>query len=238
MLTNKICARPFFNSNYFHISLSIPICRPWTSLGSTVFTQIVFSYNYERLIRSISTPFCLPNKYALFVLIFLRPFYLSPLFVLPLFFPSISTPFISTPLLVLIFLLLLLLLPLFLLPTTLPSICTHNMYAFFRKIFPKKISTPKSVPKNFPKIFTYYNYSSPLLFNRKVNSSYSFYKILNTKFWRLYETIKTNGKNYYGFGGTKNSLLSECVLSRLFVSFGVSITMEAEAYLARVCRFS
>ena len=75
-------------------------------------------------------------------------------------------------------------------------ICTP----FSQKIFPKKISTPKAYPKNFPKIFTYYNYSSPLLFNRKVNSSYSFYKILNTKFWRLYETIKTNEKNYYDFG--------------------------------------
>ena len=103
MLTNKICARHISTLIYFHISLPIPICRPWTSLGNTVFTQIVFSYNYKKLIRSISTPFCLPNMYALFVLIFLRPFYLSPLFVLPLFFPSISTPFISTPLLVLIF---------------------------------------------------------------------------------------------------------------------------------------
>ena len=75
-------------------------------------------------------------------------------------------------------------------------ICTP----FSQKIFSKKISTPKAYPKNFPKIFTYYNYSSPLLFNRKVNSSYSFFKILNTKFWRLYETIKTNEKNYYDFG--------------------------------------
>ena len=142
--------------------------------------------------------------YALFLLIFLLLF-LRPL----LLTPSIHTPLISllykyaftrtyiyTPL----FLLPLLLLSLFLLPTTLPSICTHNMYTFFLKIFPKKISTPKAYPKNFPKIFTYYNYSSPLLFNRKVNSSYSFYKILNTKFWRLYETIKTNEKNYYYFG--------------------------------------
>lgn len=162
--------------------------------------QIVFSYNYERLIRSISTPFCLPNKYALFVLIFLRPFYLFPLFVLPLFFPSISTPFISTPLLVLIFVHLysysLSSYSLLLSPLYIHIICTP----FFSKIFSKKISTPKAYPKNFPKIFTYYNYSSPLLFNRKVNSSYSFYKILNTKFWRLYETIKTNGKNYYYFG--------------------------------------
>ena len=127
---------------YFHISLPIPICRPWTSLGNTVFMQIVSSYNYERLIRSISTPFYLHNIYVLFVLIFLRPFYLPPLFVLPLFFPSISTlstytlysylysyAFIFTPL----FLLPLLLLPLFLPPTTLPSICTHNIYAFFSK---------------------------------------------------------------------------------------------------------
>ena len=201
MLTNKICARPFFNSNYFHISLSIPICRPWTSLGSTVFMQIVSSYNYKRLIRSISTP----NKYTLFLLIFLLLFLRLSFFTPFLLIPSIHTPLISplykytftrtyirTPL----FLLPLLLLPLFLLPTTLPSICTHNIYAFFLKIFPKKISTPKAYPKNF----TYYNYSSPLLFNRKVNSSYSFYKILNTKFWRLYETIKTNGKNYYYFG--------------------------------------
>ena len=200
MLTNKICARPLFNSNYFHISLPIPICRPWTSLGNTVFMQIVSSYNYERLIRSISTP----NKYALFLRI-ICTYISTPL----LLIPSIRTPsflsfylyslykytftrtYIRTPLL---------LLPLFLLSTTLPSICTHNMYTFFLKIFPKKIGTLKAYPKNFPKIFTYYNYSSPLLFNRKVNSSYSFYKILNTKFWRLYETIKTNGKNYYYFG--------------------------------------
>ena len=167
--------------------------------------QIVSSYNYERLIRSISTP----NKYALFLLIFLllflrpsflRPFYLSPLFVLPLFFPSISTLLYLYALFVLIFVLLysyslssysLLLSPLY----------VHIIYTpFSQKIFPKKISTPKAYPKNFPKIFTYYNYSSPLLFNRKVNFSYSFYKILNTKFWRLYETIKTNGKNYYDFG--------------------------------------
>ena len=96
MLTNKICARHITTLIYFHIYLSIPICRPWTSLGSIVFMQIVSSYNYERLIRSISTP----NKYALFLLIFLliflRSFYLSPLFVLPLFFPSISALFTYT----------------------------------------------------------------------------------------------------------------------------------------------
>ena len=126
---------------YFHIYLSTPICRPWTSPGNTVFTQIVSSYNYERLIRSISTP----NKYALFlliflllfVLIFLRPFYLSPLFV-PLFSFPLSLPsllirsirtYIRTPLLLFL---------LFLLPTALPSICTHNMYAFFSKNFSQK----------------------------------------------------------------------------------------------------
>ena len=177
------------------LPLPIPICRHWTSLGNTVFTQIVSSYNYERLIRSISTP----NVYVLFLLIFLllflRPLLLTPLISL-LYKYAFTRTYIHTPL----FLLPLLLLSLFLLPTTLPSICTHNMYAFFRKIFPKKIGTLKAYPKNFPKIFTYYNYSFPLLSNRKVNSSYSFYKILNTKFWRLYETIKTNGKNYYDFG--------------------------------------
>ena len=89
MLTNKICARHITTLSQTDLPLPIPICRPWTSLGDTVFTQIVSSYNYERLIRSISTP----NVYALFLLIFvllfllifLRPFYLSPLF-----FPSIS----------------------------------------------------------------------------------------------------------------------------------------------------
>lgn len=137
--------------------------------------------------------------YALFVLIFLRPFYLSPLFVPPLFIPLLSTLFISTPLLVLIFVLLysysLSSYSLLLSPLYVHIICTP----FSQNIFPQKISTPKAYPKNFPKIFTYYNYSSPLLFNRKVNPSYSFYKILNTKFWRLYETIKTNEKNYYYF---------------------------------------
>ena len=125
-----------------------------------------------------------------FLLLFLRPLLLTPSIHTPLIsFPykyAFTRTSIRTPLL---------LLPLFLLPTTLPSICTHNMYAFFLKIFSQKNRYAQSVPKNFPKIFTYYNYSSPLLFNRKVNFSYSFYKILNTKFWRLYETIKTNGKN-------------------------------------------
>ena len=150
---------------YFHISLPIPICRPWTSLSSTVFTQIVSSYNYKRLIRSISTP----NVYALFLLIFV-PLYSYLYFYAPFTYPLYSyslysySPFlplstytlysylysytfIFTPL----FLLPLLLLPLFLLPTTLPSICTHNMYTFFSTNFPKKISTPKAYPKIFPK---------------------------------------------------------------------------------------
>ena len=136
---------------YFHIYLSIPICRSWTSLGNTVFMQIVSSYNYERLIRSISTP----NKYTLFLLIFLllflrpsflRPFYLSPLFVFPF-----STTLYLYALFVLIFVypysyslssysLLLSLLYVHI-------ICTH----FSQKIFPKKISTPKAYPKIFPK---------------------------------------------------------------------------------------
>ena len=118
--------------------------------------------------------------------------------------PSIHTPF-STPLyLYALFVLIFVLLYSYSLssyPYYSPPLYVHIIYTpFSQKIFPKKISTPKAYPKNFPKIFTYYNYSSPLLFNRKVNSSYSFYKILNTKFWRLYETIKTNEKNYYGFG--------------------------------------
>lgn len=169
----------------------------------------------------------------LFVLLFLRPFTYSPLYLSSLisllYKYAFTRTYICTPLF---------LLPLFLLPITLPSICTHNIYAFFLKNFPKKISTSKTYPKNFPKIFTYYNYSSPLLFNRKVNSSHSFYKILNTKFWRLYETIKTNEKNYYDFGGIGSPLLSECILSRLSISFGISIAMETEAYLARVHHFS
>lgn len=143
MLTNKICARHIATLIYFYISLPIPICRPWTSLGNTVFTQIVSSYNYERLIRSIGTP----NKYALFLLIFLllflRPSFFTPLLLIPsihtpLFYPSLLIRSIRTYIFTPLFLLPLLLLPLFLLPTTLPSICTHNMYAFFSKNFSQK----------------------------------------------------------------------------------------------------
>nr|DAV69841.1 MAG TPA: hypothetical protein [Caudoviricetes sp.]DAX21295.1 MAG TPA: hypothetical protein [Caudoviricetes sp.] len=37
------------------------------------------------------------------------------------------------------------------LPLYIHIICTHNMYAFFLKIFSKKISTPKRTQKIFPK---------------------------------------------------------------------------------------
>ena len=139
MLTNKICARHLTTLSQTNLPLPIPICRPWTSLGDTVFTQIVSSYNYERLIRSISTPFCLHNIYThysylySYAPLFLRPFYLSPLFILPLSLPSLLIRSIHTYIRIP-----LLLLPFFLLPTTLPSICTHNMYAFFSKNFSQK----------------------------------------------------------------------------------------------------
>ena len=152
-----------------------------------MYTHYSYSYSYFYsylyfsallLIPSIRTPLFFPSisalsTYTLYSYLYSYTFIFTPLFLLPLLLlPSLSTSYYSPPLYVYI-------------------ICTP----FSQKIFPKKISTPKA----YPKIFTYYNYSSPLLFNRKVNSSYSFYKILNTKFWRLYETIKTNGKNYYDF---------------------------------------
>ena len=134
MLTNKICARHITTLIYFHIYLSIPICRPWTSPGNTVFTQIVSSYNYERLIRSISTLFCLSNicthyLYLYFSAPFIYPLYSyslfsSPLSLLSLLIRSIRT-YIRTPLL---------LLSLFLPPTTLPSICIHNIYEKLKSI--------------------------------------------------------------------------------------------------------
>ena len=140
---------------YFHISLSIPICRPWASLGNTVFMQIVSSYNYERLIRSISTPFCLPIictyiRTSILTYIF-TPLLLIPSIRTPLFYPSLLIRSIRTYIRTPLFLLPLLLLPLFLLPTTLPSICTHNMYTFFSKNFSQKIGTLKAYPKIFPK---------------------------------------------------------------------------------------
>ena len=143
MLTNKICARPFSTLIYTDLSLPIPICRPWMSLGSTVFMQIVSSYNYEKLIRSISTP----NKYTLFllifVLIFLRPSVSTPL----LFIPSIRTPsFLPLYLCPLYLYALFVLIFVHLYSYSLsyyslllsPSICTHNMYAFFLKNFSQK----------------------------------------------------------------------------------------------------
>ena len=76
---------------YTDLPLSIPNCRPWTSPGNTVFTQIVSSYNYERLIRSISTPFCLSNICTHYLyLYFYAPLFLRPFYLSPLFFPSIS----------------------------------------------------------------------------------------------------------------------------------------------------
>ena len=138
MLTNKICARHITTLIYFHIYLPIPICRPWMSLGNTVFTQIVSSYNYERLIRSISTP----NVYALFLLIFLllflRPSFFTPLLPIPSFLPLYFCPLYLYALFVLIFVLLYfyslsfyLLLPS---PLYVHIICTP----FSQKIFPKK----------------------------------------------------------------------------------------------------
>lgn len=126
---------------YTNLPLPIPICRSWTSLGSTVFIQLVSSYNYERLIRSISTPFCLPNKYAFSYSFNSTPFTYTPL-IYSLYKYAFIRTYICTPLF---------LLPLFLLSITLPSIYTHNMYAFFLKIFSKKISTPKRTQKIFPK---------------------------------------------------------------------------------------
>ena len=131
---------------YFHISLPIPICRPWTSLGNTVFTQIVSSYNYERLIRSISTPFCLPNicthyLYLYFYALFTYPLFSSPLSPPSLLIRSIRT-YIRTPLFLRLYSY-----PLLLSPLYVHIICTP----FSQKIFPKKISTPKAYPKIFPK---------------------------------------------------------------------------------------
>lgn len=153
MLTNKICARPLFNSNYFHISLSIPICRPWTSLGNTVFMQIVSFYNYERLIRSISTPFCLP----IFVLLYSYLYFYSP-FTYPSFLPLYLCPIYLYALFVLIFVHLysysLSSYSLLLSPLYVHIICTP----FFSKFFLKKISTPKSVPKKFSQNFYLFVY--------------------------------------------------------------------------------
>ena len=141
---------------YFHISLPIPICRPWTSLGSTVFMQTVFSYNYKRLIRSISTPFCLHNIYT---------HYLYLYFYAPFTYPSIRTPsflplYLCSLYLYALFILIFVRLysysffyyslssySLLLSPLYVHIICTP----FFSKFFPKKIGTLKAYPKIFPK---------------------------------------------------------------------------------------
>ena len=70
---------------YTDLPLSIPICRPWTSLGNTVFMQIVSSYYFERLIRSISTP----NMYALFLTSILTPPFTYPLYSYPSYLPPL-----------------------------------------------------------------------------------------------------------------------------------------------------
>ena len=96
---------------YTNLPLSIPICRPWMSLGNTIFMQIVSSYNYERLIRSISTPFCLHNIYTHYLYLYFYAPFTYPLYSYSLFLPlstytlysylysyaSILTPSLTTP---------------------------------------------------------------------------------------------------------------------------------------------
>ena len=147
MLTNKICARHILTFKNPYLPFHYYICRPWTSLGSTVFTQIVSSYNYERLIRSISTPFCLHNICTHYLYLysyaplFLRPLLFIPSIRTPSFLPLYLCPLYLYALFVLIFVhlyfyafiltssLTTLSLPT---PTTLPFICIHNIYAFLR----------------------------------------------------------------------------------------------------------
>lgn len=94
----KICLPIKFTPNtfllpyiltYLYLSLIVVLGRP---LAIQFFTQIVSSYNYEKLIRSISTPFCLP----LLVLIFLRPSISTPsflpLYLCPLYLYAIFVP--------------------------------------------------------------------------------------------------------------------------------------------------
>ena len=134
------------------LPLPIPICRPWTSLSDTVFTQIVSSYNYERLIRSISTPFCLHNIYTHYsYLYFYAPFiyplysyslYFCPLYLYALFVLIFVRPYSYSFSYYSLSFYLLLLSPLY----------VHIIYTpFSQKIFPKKISTPKAYLKIFPK---------------------------------------------------------------------------------------
>lgn len=133
------------------LPLPIPICRPWTSLGSTVFTQIVFSYNYERLIRSISTPFCLHNIYTHYLYLYFYATFTYPLFSSPLSLPSLLIrsihTYIRTPLFLRLFSY-----SLFYYSLLLSPLYVHIIYTpFSQKIFPKKISTPKAYLKIFPK---------------------------------------------------------------------------------------
>ena len=125
---------------YTDLPLSIPICRLWTSPGNTVFTQIVSSYNYERLIRSISTPFCLHNIYTHYSYLYFYAPFIYPLYSYSLYSYSLfSSPLYLYALFVLIFVRLysysLFYYSLLLLS---PSICIHNMYAFFSKNFSQK----------------------------------------------------------------------------------------------------
>ena len=151
MLTNKICARHIPTSRYTDLPLPIPICRPWTSLGNTVFTQIVSSYNYERLIRSISTPFCLHNIYTHYLYLYFYAPFIYPLYSYPSFLPLYLCPLYLYALFVLIFVLLYSY-SLSSYSLLLSSLYVHIIYTpFSQKIFPKKISTPKAYPKIFPK---------------------------------------------------------------------------------------
>ena len=144
-LTHFYFQRQLLSYSYSYLPFHYYICRSWTSLSSTVFIQLVSSYNYERLIRSISTPFCLPNKYAFSYSFNSTPFTYTPL-IYSLYKYTFTRTYICTPLFLPLFSYSLLLFPLYI-----HIICTHNMYAFFLKIFPKKISTPKTYLKFFPK---------------------------------------------------------------------------------------
>ena len=152
MLTNKICARHIPTFKGPDLPLPTPICRPWTSPGNTVFMQIVSSYNYERLIRSISTPFCLHSIYTHYLYLYFYAPFIYPLYSYSLYF----CPLYLYALFVLIFIRLysysffyysLSSYSLLLSPLYVHIICTP----FSQKIFPKKISTPKAYPKIFPK---------------------------------------------------------------------------------------
>lgn len=134
-------------------------------------THYSYSYSYSYSYLYFYAPFIYPlYSYSLFsyppslpslLIRSIRTYICTPLFLLPLYLlPSIYTPSISTPLIsplytyafIRTYIRTPLLLSLLFLPLLLsPSICTHNMYAFFLKIFPKKIGTLKAYPKIFPK---------------------------------------------------------------------------------------